>query len=398
MHRLAVALLAAAFLFQPPWASASNAPLSQPKVENPPSEIVAPLTDIVDATVKTMTDADPQNFVGLTVGVVRGDANVLRFYGTIQKGTAQLPTKDSIFEVGSVSKVFTSSLFARLMENTVGKTSVVALSDTLSTYLPPGTFTKPSPDRGLITLQQLVTHHSGLPKKVEAQPYEALCNAVFQVPDQGSSSCADPENCMSDPSKYLYSNAAFILLGRALEYRLGSTYEKLFAEYIATPLGTQHMKGREEIDLDPAEVALMVMGHHGTPAKPSTVRMQGWPFGNPAGGMTASGDDMLKFLKWNLGKAGSTLDSILPVVQAPLATGARDGTQVAMGWDMYPKPGTGPGTPLPASYNYSKNGSSSTMTSFIAFNRDDDVGVFVLSNSLNFSATQVGAKLLEAIQ
>jgi CubicO group peptidase (beta-lactamase class C family) len=233
---------------------------------------------------------------------------------------------------------------------------------------------------------------------VTAQPYDALCNAVFQIPPEGSPSCVDPEDCMSDPSKYLYSNAAFTLLGRALEYRLGKTYEQLFAESIATPLGTQHMKGREEIDLDPAEVQLMVMGHHGTPAKPSTARMPGWPFGNPAGGMVASGDDMMKFLKWNLGKAASSLDSILPVVQTPLAAGARAGTQVAMGWEMAPKPGTGLGSPLPASYNYSKNGTSDTMSAFIAFNRDDDVGVFVLSNSLNFSATQLGQKLLEVLQ
>src|SRR4030095_8033286 len=139
----------------------------------------------------------------------------------------------------------TSSLFARLIEKSSSSIFGVALSSQIWTFLPPGTDTTTYPERKDITLEQLVTHHSGLPKKnmgnESFDTYDTLCNALFKVPPQGSPSCTDPEDCMGDPADYHYSNIAFVLLGRALEYRFGKTYEKLFADEIASVLGTQHM-------------------------------------------------------------------------------------------------------------------------------------------------------------
>jgi CubicO group peptidase (beta-lactamase class C family) len=94
-------------------------------------------------------DAQKQS-TGIVVGVIDDEGRRLVAHGDV--------ANDSIFEIGSVTKVFTSLLLADMVQK-----GEVALTDPVAKYLPPEA---KMPERGgkAITLEHLATHTSGLPR------------------------------------------------------------------------------------------------------------------------------------------------------------------------------------------------------------------------------------------
>ena len=110
--------------------------------------------------------------VGIVVGVVDAHGRRIITYGKLENGDPRPLNGDTIFEVGSVTKVFTSLLLADMVQR-----GEVALTDPVAKYLPPEV---KMPERGgrQITLVDLSTHTSGLPRvpsnfhpKDPANPY-----------------------------------------------------------------------------------------------------------------------------------------------------------------------------------------------------------------------------------
>ena len=96
--------------------------------------------------------------VGLVAGVIEPTGRRVVAYGSLAKGDSRQLNGDTIFEIGSITKVFTSLLLADAVER-----HEVALSDPIAKYLPPQVTV---PERGgrTITLQDLSTHTSALPR------------------------------------------------------------------------------------------------------------------------------------------------------------------------------------------------------------------------------------------
>jgi serine-type D-Ala-D-Ala carboxypeptidase/endopeptidase len=136
--------------------------------------------------------------------------------------SAGLP-EDARFEIGSITKTMTATLLASLVGD-----GVVSLEDEIGRWLDAG------PNAG-ITLEQLATHTSGLPRLApnqptgEANPYrdftaqraEEGLRAATRTPDAG----------------HLYSNFGYQLLGLVLERASGHRYQDLLAERLLRPLG-----------------------------------------------------------------------------------------------------------------------------------------------------------------
>jgi D-alanyl-D-alanine-carboxypeptidase/D-alanyl-D-alanine-endopeptidase len=95
--------------------------------------------------------------VGLVAGVIEPTGRRVVAYGTLDQSSRQPVDGDTIFEVGSVTKVFTAVILADMVQR-----QEVALGDPASKYLPVGVTL---PERGgrQITLLDLATHTSGLP-------------------------------------------------------------------------------------------------------------------------------------------------------------------------------------------------------------------------------------------
>ena len=139
------------------------------------------------------------------------------------EGRAAVPPERVLFEIGSITKVFTGIL--------LGKAVVaghVKLDDPISKYLPvefeyPGT--------SAITLQQLVTHTSCLPR-MPANVEEADCDEAALL-----RYLAHVKLGGKVPCEYSYSNLGVGLLGVILEHATGKPWEVQIRDAITTPLG-----------------------------------------------------------------------------------------------------------------------------------------------------------------
>ena len=96
--------------------------------------------------------------VGIVAGVIEPNGRRVIAYGHPANGDSRTVDGDTIFEIGSVSKVFTSLLLADMVHR-----KEVALDDPAANYLP-DKVTLPERSGKPITLLDLSTHTSGLPR------------------------------------------------------------------------------------------------------------------------------------------------------------------------------------------------------------------------------------------
>src|SRR6202521_62928 len=152
-------------------------------------------------------DRDHQS-VGIVVGLAGSTGRRIIAYGALDKGDTRLLNGDTIFEIGSVTKVLTSLLLADMAAR-----NEVALNDPIAKYLP-SDVKAPGRNGQSIALRDLATHTSGLPRlptnftpKDPANPY-----ADFSVPQlyEFLSTYTLPRDI---GSQYNYSNLGGGLLG-----------------------------------------------------------------------------------------------------------------------------------------------------------------------------------------
>ena len=147
------------------------------------------------------------------------------------EGHAAVPPERVIFEIGSISKVFTAFLLADAVKD--GK---LALSDTLAQRFPAVKFQDPAV--GAITLEHLATHSSCLPRLPSnftqangPDPYSQYDDiALFEY-------LAAAKLDAQPPCEVAYSNLGFGLLGVVVERAQGKPWASLVQEKIAGPLG-----------------------------------------------------------------------------------------------------------------------------------------------------------------
>lgn len=114
----------------------------------PAAEMLPSLINRVDESKKS---------VGILVGVLTPEGRSFASYGGVSKGGAR-PNAETMFEIGSITKVFTALLLAEMVER-----GEVAIDDPVAKYLP-DTVNVPSRNGRAITLADLTTHTSGLPR------------------------------------------------------------------------------------------------------------------------------------------------------------------------------------------------------------------------------------------
>jgi D-alanyl-D-alanine-carboxypeptidase/D-alanyl-D-alanine-endopeptidase len=96
--------------------------------------------------------------IGIVVGVIEPAGRRNISYGTFSKDDKRPVDGDTVFEIGSITKVFTSLILADMIQR-----GEVALTDPVAKYLPPGVKV-PERNGRQITLEDLSTHTSGLPR------------------------------------------------------------------------------------------------------------------------------------------------------------------------------------------------------------------------------------------
>eukprot|EP01113_Clastostelium_recurvatum_P024136 TRINITY_DN2880_c0_g1_i1.p1 TRINITY_DN2880_c0_g1~~TRINITY_DN2880_c0_g1_i1.p1 ORF type:complete len:521 (-),score=101.55 TRINITY_DN2880_c0_g1_i1:14-1576(-) len=223
---------------------------------------------------------------GLMVTVVYDQETVWRKgYGLVNpfdKSSSTL-SPSNVVKIASITKTFTSLMTYQLRDN--GK---VSLDDPVSKYLPLFSVKETEPTSRPITLHQLASHTSGLPREVPCDWFLS-CTEDQILRNLSTMYVIHPPN-----TRPHYSNLGIALLGRATEKVTGGTYENYVETNILPALGMK-MSGYNYTILGNYMAVGVTELANGTtvPAPPETL---GWEA--PAGGLLASADDMAKYISF----------------------------------------------------------------------------------------------------
>jgi CubicO group peptidase (beta-lactamase class C family) len=257
------------------------------------------------------------NGVGIVVGVIEPAGRRVVAYGRRGFADAREVDGDTVFQIGSVTKVFTTLVLADMVLR-----GEVALNDPASMYLPPGVDIA---KRGQpITLLDLATHTSGLPSMPtnfaldgEPDPYEAY--SVEQLHEFLSSHQLERE----PGTKWQYSNLGVALLGRLLARRAGMGYEALVAERVLEPLAM----GSTAITLKPDLSQRLAPGHDRYLKPVDTWDLVTLP---GSGALRSTVNDLLTFLAANLGYEDAPLKAAIEYQRSVRVSA--NGASQALGW------------------------------------------------------------------
>jgi CubicO group peptidase (beta-lactamase class C family) len=212
------------------------------------------------------------------------------------------------FEIGSVTKTMTAALLAELIAR-----GEVTLNDPIAKLLPAGT-TVPSFNGRQITIGDIVTHTSGLPRSPPQWHMADMNNPFAGLTEHDLlGALAATQLTRAPGSQWEYSNFAMMVLSYALAKRSGKNYETLLRERLLAPLGMSDTY----IAKRPPQVHL-AQGHlaNARPAVPwdFPVDMAG------VGGAHATLPDMVRYLEGELGTRASAITPVLAQTQVQVAT------------------------------------------------------------------------------
>jgi serine-type D-Ala-D-Ala carboxypeptidase/endopeptidase len=321
----------------------------------------------VDALVRPVIEA--RVCPALVVGWISGGNVQIAGYGQLSANQAATPDGDTLFEIGSISKVFTALLLAEMCNR-----GEVTLQTQLHELLPPQCELA---DRvRAITLTRLASHTSGLPRlpgNLAAADWEDPYADYTVAQMYAFLSRYDPPDPPS-PRAYAYSNLGMGLLGHLLALRSGADYPELLAERVLRPLGMTSTACR----VDAAMQARLAPGHDGA----------GWPTRSwdiptlaGAGALRSSANDLAKFILAHFADAHTPLEPALRAIRARQASASRE-MDVALGWHIRRSDGM-----------LMHDGGTGGYTSFIALHPEKQIGVIVLANASTGYVGQIGLRV-----
>ena len=232
---------------------------------------------------------------GVAVGVFyEGKTNTAAFGVTNIEHPLDVTT-ETLFQIGSITKTFTTIVMLRLVE--MGK---IDLDATVRTYIPD--FKVADEDASAkATVRHLLTHTGGWVGDFFEDPgpgSEALAKYVANM--------AKLEQMAPVGTIYSYNNAGFAVAGRIIEVITGKPYEDVLKEFVLDPLGLTHCY----FEAGDVITHRFVVGHDEEDEKVKVARP--WPLGRclyPVGGITCDVHMLLRYGRFHLGN-GTTEDGV----------------------------------------------------------------------------------------
>jgi CubicO group peptidase (beta-lactamase class C family) len=287
-------------------------------------------------------------------------------------------TGDTRFEVGSVTKVLTSLLFARMIES-----GEVKLDDPIARFLP-DSVSAPEYRGTPVTLRELATHSSSLPRLPTNIAPANMSDPYADYTADKLYAFLDSYDLPQPPdSRYEYSNLGAGLLGFLLSRRAGKPYDVLLEQRVLGPLGMKDSYVAEPGDSTDAHLA---RGH--AEGKPVPF----WNFGSldGAGAVRSSTDDLLRLLRAELHPERTSMAKAIELSQETRFHASPE-LALALGWHVVQLPDS--------SSLYWHNGGTGGARSFVGFVPKAGAGVVVLMNeALPLDAvTQLGVQLARVV-
>ncbi|HUI08573.1 MAG TPA: serine hydrolase domain-containing protein [Verrucomicrobiae bacterium] len=326
---------------------------------------------------------------GMVVGVVLPDGTTQTFcYGrTGRPGDPNPPDADSLFQIGSVSKVFMAALLVRLVEE-----GQIRYDDTVRSILPTNVVV--SPDVAGVTVYELATHTSGLPRE---PMWPSQLNSLVTYYLLGHNVYEHMTTSFlyhylrvcplrkQEPRQFYYSNIGFGLLANLIAVKTGRPTTDLILGKICRPLNMTN----SVFFLDASQQRRLTVGHVGNQGcwRSRATPMAPWDMGDlmrPVAGMYSSANDLLLFAKANLGMLHQPLESTLAATHQVQIESDRGGE--ALGW-------------IVSRFQNGrqiitfKDGMVSGYRAYIGMNLDARVAVVVLDNQFDWD-DKIGHNLL----
>lgn len=329
-----------------------------------------PDDEVIRARMSAVIEEGPAK--GIIVGLLERDGST-RILQVGEAGAGAMPlSKQSVFEIGSVTKLFTAILLAQMVAE-----GQVSLSDSVSAHLPPRAVV-PTRNGREISLLDLATHHAGLPRRPGDHTFSDPKNPYGGYTTEQLYEFLASYDLSADPgSKYEYSNVGFALLTDVLERRSGKSYAELVRERILSPLGMR----RTGLELDRTLAPLAAKGHD---EKGQVVPPFAAGAFSGAGALRSTAEDMLKFLAANLRPPETKLGRAIR--ESQIVRKQLDPHKgVALGWHV-----RSIGRDQKILFH---TGQTPGFVTWIGFNPDEGVGLVLLANSGAFR-DKLGVQLL----
>ncbi len=303
---------------------------------------------------------------GVAIAVFDGKEGHILCYGNADLARNIAVTPDTIFDIASITKVFTTTDLA--LQQLRGRLN---LEDSVAKYMPRLKFNSAISQVRLI---DLATHTSSLPRvpPAKAGNYDRA-QVVFFLQNW------KPKQPIG--SKYLYSNLGIGILGYVLSNIEKKPFEQVIVDDIALPLGMNSTY----ISIPPMDKNRYAIGYN----KLGRITPEWQPGPWPAGGaLKSTARDMLKFLEANLNVSGpEDLRKAMQLAQQPFFS-VHGKLTMGLAWQRFQAAG-----PL----IIDKNGGVPGFSSYIGMMPDRQIGVVVLMNKGKAHSTAIGRELLQKL-
>jgi len=281
---------------------------------------------------------------------------------------------DNVFEIGSITKVFTASILADMASR-----GEVRLDDPVAKYLPSSAHIPSRNDRQ-ITLLDLVTQSSGLPRMPSNfTPRDSMNPYADYSVQQLYAFLSGYQLTRDIGATYEYSNLGVGLLGHALALKAGTSYEQLVTRRVLIPL---QMK-ETAITLTPALRARLALGHDG---EGHVVPNWDLPTLAGAGALRSTAADLLTFLVANLDSTATPLSRTLQQTHGERHATDNPNLKIGLAWHISSRP---------VGKIVWHNGGTGGYRSFMGFDPVRRIGVVVLCNNGNENVDDIGFHLLD---
>jgi len=255
---------------------------------------------------------------GAVLGIWAGEEEALAACGVLNRATRVRTTTDSVFQVGSITKLWTATMIMQLIDQ-----DRLSLDTTVAQALP-GLRLGAADVGDRVTVAHLLTHTSGIDGDIFADTGRGDDCVERYVGLLGGAASAFPPG-----AAYSYCNSGYVLLGRIIEVIDGRPWDESLRERLSGPLELART-------VTLPEEAILYRAAVGHRADGARVRAWGLPRSvGPAGLITAAAHDLLTFarlhLDGGLGPGGTRLlsEASVAVMQQPRmvipALGARSG-------------------------------------------------------------------------
>ncbi|HLJ81140.1 MAG TPA: serine hydrolase domain-containing protein [Ktedonobacterales bacterium] len=263
---------------------------------------------------------------GVAVGVLRDGQRETAGFGVCNLETRQPVAPDTLFQIGSITKVFTTTLVMRLVD-----AGTLALDTPVITYLPELRLADEEAQRD-ITLRHLLSHTGGF--------YGDFFDD-FGMGDDALAKCIAGLHTLPQQAApgelWAYNNAGFYLAGRIVEKVLDMPFERAMREQVFEPLGLKH----SFFFAHEAIVYSAAVGHSQvTPGADEHEVARLYPLPRcvaAAGGIISTVDDLLTFAAFHLGDGtwnGTRIlaESSLAAMRTPQTEAANFADAYGLGW------------------------------------------------------------------